>query len=79
MGGAGWDIMAIETFLRGKNARNDYGDSSIIKTQSDIKRKDFMANTTIINQLGIRVQRIKNEELKDLAVVTARLQSFLTK
>jgi flagellar basal body P-ring protein FlgI len=42
-----------------------------------------MANTMqpeiFINQLGIQVYREKNEELKNVAVVTAGLQAFLDK
>jgi very-short-patch-repair endonuclease len=44
------------------------------------KQKEYDEyRTFIINQLGIRVYRIKNEELKNLAAVTARIQAFLDK
>ncbi len=33
--------------------------------------------TFIINQLGMRVLRIKNEELKDIPAVTAKIKDFL--
>jgi very-short-patch-repair endonuclease len=33
--------------------------------------------TFIINQLGIKVFRIKNEELKDIPAVTAKIKAFL--
>jgi very-short-patch-repair endonuclease len=42
------------------------------------KQKEYDEyRTLMINQLGIQVYRIKNEELKNLAVVTAKLQVFL--
>jgi very-short-patch-repair endonuclease len=34
--------------------------------------------TFIINQLGIKVFRIKNEELKDITAVTAKIKTFLS-
>ena len=33
--------------------------------------------TFLINQLGIRVHRIKNEELKDIQAVTAKIKALL--
>jgi very-short-patch-repair endonuclease len=33
--------------------------------------------TFIINQLGFRVERIKNEELKDIATIIAKIKGFL--
>jgi len=42
------------------------------------KQKEYDEyRTFIINQLGIRVRRIKNEELMDLAKVTATLKALL--
>ena len=42
------------------------------------KQKEYdQYRTLMINQLGIQVYRIKNEELKNLAVVTAKLHVFL--
>jgi very-short-patch-repair endonuclease len=42
------------------------------------KQKEYDAyRTFIINQLGIQVHRIKNEELKSLPEITAKLKALL--
>ena len=35
--------------------------------------------TFLINQLGFRVERIKNEELKDIKTVIAKIKTFLNR